>query len=230
MSYKGLIMAGYQGWFNCEGDGANLGWTHWTRSGNRLFAPGNITVDLWPDMTELDPDERFVTGFHHTDGRKAEVFSSYNRKTVVRHFEWMRDYGIDGAFVQRFAHGLKNETMRHHKDVVLANVREGANRTGRAYAVMYDLSGLPAGGTAWARDDWRMLRDRMNITEDPAYLKHEGRPLVTVWGVGFNDGIKPRRYSLAECRKLIEFLRADGCTVMLGVATGWRATRKLVVC
>ncbi len=22
MSYKGLVMAGYQGWFNCEGDGA----------------------------------------------------------------------------------------------------------------------------------------------------------------------------------------------------------------
>ena len=138
----GKVMCGYQGWFNCEGDGADLGWTHWARNRRKLFAPGNITVDLWPDMTELGPDERFVTGFHHADGRKAEVFSSFNRKTVIRHFEWMRDYGIDGAFVQRFAHGLRSETMRHHKDVVLANAREGANRTGRAYAVMYDLSGL----------------------------------------------------------------------------------------
>ena len=222
----GKVMCGYQGWFNCEGDGADLGWTHWARNRNRLFSPGNITVDLWPDMTELGPDERFVTAFHHVDGRKAEVFSSFNRKTVIRHFKWMRDYGIDGAFVQRFAHGLKSETMRHHKDVVLANVREGANRAGRAYAVMYDLSGLPLGGTAWARDDWRMLRDKMHITEDPAYLKHAGRPVVTLWGVGFNDSIKPRKYSLAECRELIEFLKANGCTVMLGVATGWREQKR----
>ena len=222
----GKVMCGYQGWFNCEGDGANLGWTHWTHSGNRLFAPGNITVDLWPDMTELDPDERFVTGFHHTDGRKAEVFSSYKRKTVVRHFQWMRDYGIDGAFVQRFANGLRRDSMRHHKNVVLSHAREGANCAGRAYAVMYDLSGLPAGGTTRVRDDWRMLRNKMHITEDSAYLKHKGRPVVAVWGVGFNDGIKPRRYSLEECRQLIEFLKADGCTVMLGVATGWREQKR----
>ena len=27
-SYKGLVMAGYQGWFNAEGDGADRGWNH----------------------------------------------------------------------------------------------------------------------------------------------------------------------------------------------------------
>jgi hypothetical protein len=218
----GKVMCGYQGWFNCEGDGADLGWTHWARNKSRQFAPGNITVDLWPDMSELGPDERFVTGFHYADGRPAEVFSSHKRKTVVRHFEWMRDYGIDGAFVQRFAHGLKSETMRHHKDVLLANAREGANRAGRAYAVMYDLTSLPAGGTTCVCNDWRRLRHRMQITEDPAYVKHNGGPVVAVWGVGFNDKSKPRQYTLDECRKLIEFLKADGCTVMLGVATGWR--------
>ena len=218
----GKVMCGYQGWFNCEGDGADLGWTHWARNRRRLFSPGNITVDLWPDMSELGPDERFVTGFHHTDGHPAEVFSSFKRQTVMRHFEWMRDYGIDGAFIQRFAHGLKNETMRHHKNVVLAHAREGANRAGRTYAVMYDLSGLPSGGVSWARNDWRMLRGKMRITEDSAYLHHDGRPVVAVWGVGFNDKIKPRKYSLAECRELVTFLKEDGCTVMLGVPTGWR--------
>jgi hypothetical protein len=219
----GKVMCGYQGWFNCEGDGAGLGWTHWARDGDSLLGPGNVTVDLWPDVSELDPDERFVTGFHHADGRPAEVFSSFNRKTVIRHFEWMRDYGIDGAFVQRFAHGTRDGTRRYHKDVVLANAREGANRAGRTYAVMYDLSGLPSGGVKWVRDDWRVLRSEMRITDDPAYLKHDGRPVVSVWGVGFNDKIKPRRYSLAECRDLITFLKEDGCTVMLGTPTGWRS-------
>ena len=219
----GKVMCGYQGWFNCEGDGAELGWAHWARNRRKLFAPGNITVDLWPDMSELSPEERFVTGFHYHDGRPAEVFSSFNRQTVLRHFEWMRDYGIDGAFVQRFAHGLKNEAMRHHKDTVLAHARAGANRAGRTYAVMYDLTGLPTGGLTQVRSDWRMLQSRMQITQDPAYLHHDGRPVVAVWGVGFNNKIKPRKYSLAECKDLVTFLKEDGCTVMLGVPTGWRS-------
>ncbi len=220
----GKVMAGYQGWFNCEGDGAGLGWTHWARSKSKLFAPGNVTVDLWPDVSELSAGERFTTGFKFADGRPAEVFSSFNRETVLRHFRWMREYGIDGAFVQRFAHGVKDKTMRHHKDVVLANCREGANREGRAYAVMYDLSGLPAGGVAGVKADWQMLRTQMRIGEDPAYLRHRGKPLVAVWGVGFANEKKP--YTLAECRAFIEFLKADGCALMLGVPTGWRERKR----
>lgn len=220
----GKVMAGYQGWFNCEGDGAGLGWTHWARNKSKPFAPGNVTVDLWPDISELSVEERFTTGFKFADGRTAEVFSSFKRETVLRHFRWMREYGIDGAFVQRFANGLRNESLRHHKDVVLANCREGANREGRAYAVMYDLSGLPAGGVARIREDWKRLRTQMHIGDDPAYLQHRGKPLVAIWGVGFSG--ERREYSLAECRALIEFLKADGSSVMLGVPTGWRELKR----
>ena len=59
----------------------------------------------------------------------------------------------------------------------------------------------------------------MRVTEDPAYLRHRGKPIVAVWGVGFSDG---RAYTLADCRKLVEFLKQDGCAVMLGVPTQWR--------
>lgn len=215
----GKVMCGYQGWFNTPDDGMGLGWVHWGKGRKEPMGPGNVTVDLWPDLSELDADERFATGFKNADGSTAEVFSSANRKTVLRHFEWMREYGIDGAFVQRFANGLKHDDHRHHKNVVLANCRVGANRNGRAYAVMYDLSGLSAGGVATVWSDWRMLRDEMHITEDAAYLHHEGKPVVSVWGVGFNDD---RAYTLAECLRLITQLKADGCTVMLGVPTGWR--------
>mgnify|MGYP006969368937 CR=1 FL=1 len=219
----GKVMTGYQGWFNCEGDGAELGWTHWARNKNKPFGPGNVTVDLWPDVSEHGADELFANGFKLADGSPAKVFSSHNRATVLRHFQWMREYGIDGAFVQRFANGLRNDAGRHHKDVVLAHAREGANREGRAYAVMYDLSGLPAGGVAQVLDDWKMLRERMRMGEDPAYLRHRGKPLVAVWGVGFNDD---RKYSLAECRALVEALKANGCSVMLGVPTGFRSLER----
>ena len=216
----GKVMCGYQGWFNCEGDGAGLGWTHWRKHGKQPFGPGNVSVDLWPDLSEYEDDERYSTLFRHEDGRPAEVFSSANRKTVLRHFEWMQTYGIDGAFVQRFANGLNPGTAgKRHKDDVLANAREGASRFGRAYAVMYDLSGLRKGETERVRRDWQLLRKSMKIGEDAAYLNHKGKPLVAVWGIGFGDG---RDYTLAECQDLVEFFKDDGCSVMLGIPTGWR--------
>ena len=212
------VMCGYQGWFNAEGDGAERGWVHWTKRGGPL-APRNAKIDLWPDVSELGADERFATGFTNAEGRAAEVFSSFKKPTVLRHFQWMRDYGIDGAFVQRFIVDVNDPRGLRHNNTVLAHCREGANRNGRTYAVMYDLSGLGPNRIQTVMDDWRALRTKMHVTDDPAYLRHRGRPLVTVWGVGFNDG---RRYTLEECKRLVEFLKQDGCSVMLGVPTGFR--------
>ena len=219
----GKVMCGYQGWFGAPGDGrSETNWRHWTKHGGE-FADGNAKVDLWPDVSDLDANERFPTSLKLADGRPAEVFSSFEKSTVLKHFKWMRDYGIDGVFVQRFATGLKSPNALQHCNTVLANCREGANRFGRTYAVMYDLSGLDAGQVANVMDDWRMLRRKMAITDDPAYLHHHGKPVVSVWGIGFNDH---RAYTLAECEKLVDFLKNDpevgGCTVMIGVPANWR--------
>jgi hypothetical protein len=214
----GKVMCGYQGWFNAEGDGADRAWHHWTKGDGRP-APGNAKIDLWPDVSELGADERFPTGFHHADGRAAEIFSSFKQATVMRHFQWMRDYGIDGVFVQRFIGPLRETRHLRHNNIVLDHCREGANRFGRAYAVMYDLSGIGPNRITEVADDWRELRLKMHVTDDPAYLRHRGKPLVVVWGVGFN---KDRDYTVAECRLLVELLKKDDCTVILGVPTGWR--------
>ena len=217
----GKVMTGYQGWFNCERDGADLHWAHWSKEWNKPVAPGNVSVDLWPDTSEYDDDELYATGFTYADGANAKVFSSYNRKTVIRHFKWMADYGIDGAFVQRFTHGLRSPKWRHHKNKVLSNAREGANLYGRTYAVMYDLTGLPDSNIMSAFEDWQVLCDNMEITKDPAYQHHSGKPLVAIWGIGFNEDIK-KRSSLPLCKKLIQAFKAAGCSVMLGIPTGWR--------
>jgi hypothetical protein len=219
----GKVMCGYQGWFNCDGDGANLGWTHWARNRGRPFAPGNVTVDLWPDVSELDADQRYATGFTHADGQPAEVFSSGDRKTVMQHFRWMQQYGIDGAFLQRFAAGLQHADSQRHKNNVLLHARDGARESGRALAVMYDLSGLNAGGVSRLQDDWTMLQTKLKITDDASYLHHEGGPVVAVWGVGFSDG---RKYSLRECLDFVKWLKRQGCTVMLGVPSFWREGRR----
>src|SRR5262249_26764759 len=128
--------------------------------------------------------------------------------------------------VQRFGVETLEPKDLRHCNVVLAHCREGANRYGRCYAVTYDLSGLQAGGTRHVIEDWKLLVDRMQIgrdKKDAAYLKHGGKPVVAVWGIGFNDR---RKYTLAECEGLVQFLTNDerygGFTVMLGVPTGWR--------
>jgi len=222
---QGKILCGYQGWFAAEGDGCNRGWYHW--KGPNGFKPGSCKIDLWPDVTELDRDERYITPFRHADGRPAEVFSSFNGKTVQRHFKWMRDYGIDGVFVQRFAGEVSHPAGLRQFTTVLGHCREGANRHGRVYAVMYDLSGLDLGRMDRVKDDWTALVDRMKITKDPAYLKHKGRPVVAVWGVGFSDN---RKYTVEECSALVDWLkkdpRAGGCAVMLGVPTYWRTLER----
>jgi hypothetical protein len=217
----GKVMCGYQGWFNCEGDGAQHGWAHWGKS-HGIPSPGKVKVDLWPDVSELGADEKFNTNFHHADGSTAQVFSSFNKTTALRHFTWMRDYGIDGVFVQRFVSNIHLPEVVRHNNTLLAHCREGANRNGRAWALMYDLSGLGAGRIDDVIEDWRALRNQMKIGEDKAYLHHRDKPLVAVWGVGF----KKRAYTLDDCRRLIEALKNDGCSVMLGIPAYWREQKK----
>lgn len=215
ITLHGKIMAGYQGWFNAPEDESKRGWVHWSKDGP--MEDGHAAVDLWPDMTEYGG--RYPTGFKHKDGSVAKVFSSLDKETVLLHFEWMQTYGIDGVFVQRFLPPNLDLKYWRSTNTILAHCREGANRSGRTYAVMYDLSGLGAGETTRVKDDWNALRRQMRITDDKAYLHHNGKPLVVVWGIGFADG---RRYTLDECLDLVKHLQADGCTVMIGVPTFWR--------
>jgi hypothetical protein len=218
---KGKVVCGYQGWFLVPGDGSGSGWTHF---GQGVFRPGNATIDLWPDMSEATPGECYPTDFKLADGSPATVFSSYNATTVNRHFKWMADYGIDGAFLQRFGSELKTPDNYDHVNAILDNVRHAANANGRTWSVMYDLSGLQRGELeSVVAEDWKRLADRMEITKDPSYQHHNGKPVVTIWGVGFDEN---RPYTLDECAKLIDFLKHDpkygGNCVMLGLPYGWR--------
>ena len=220
----GKVMVGYQGWFNAEGDGAKRGYNHWTR-GNVMPAPGNVRVDMWPDLSEFPAAERFPTGFVHADGTRAEVFSSYLRPTVVRHFAWMEEHGIDGVFLQRFINSLKRGNSLAANNAVLENVRAGARQHGRVYALMYDLSSLAPGQADVLIADWKKLLRDTRLTSDPTYLRHRGKPLLALWGCGFKSDDKPRP-SLDDWRKIITFLKDDkesgGLAIMLGVPSGWR--------
>jgi hypothetical protein len=214
---SGLVLCGYQGWFRCEGDGSGNGWHHYASGGK--FEPGHAHIDLWPDVSEFTPDERFKTPFRHADGSVAEVFSSVKAATVRRHFKWMREYGIDGVFLQRFATSAKNPKMLKPMDQVLGNCREAANAESRKWALMYDMSGTKPEDFPKVADDWKHLHnDGPMKGNDAAYLKCHDKPLVAIWGMGFKD----RPNDLAKWEELIRFFKNEGCSVMLGVPCYWR--------
>ncbi len=220
----GKVMVGYQGWFNAEGDGAKRGYNHWTRGGVKP-APGNVRVDMWPDLSEFPAAERFPTDLVHADGTRAEVFSSYLRPTVGRHFAWMQEHGIDGVFLQRFINSLARGNSLAANNAVLKNVRAGAREHGRVYALMYDLSSLAPGKADVLIADWKKLLRDTRLTSDPAYLRHRGKPLLALWGCGFKDDDKPRP-TLEDWRNILTFLKEDresgGLALMIGVPSFWR--------
>ncbi|WPU99662.1 glycoside hydrolase family 71/99-like protein [Mucilaginibacter sp. cycad4] len=221
-SYKGLVMAGYQGWFNAPDDGGGRGWNHYNSHGK--FEPGSTNIDVWPDVSEYE--KTYQTSFKHSDGSYAYVYSSHDASSTETHFKWMQQYGVDGVFVQRFIADVQRGRGRAHNDVVLSNVLTSSRKHHKAIALMYDLSGMREGGDSIVIKDWKHLVDSLKLTNrgnKQTYLYHNGKPLVAVWGIGFNDN---RRYGLAEAERIIDFLKNDpvygGCAVLLGVPTYWR--------
>lgn len=197
----GKALFGYQGWFAAPGDGSAVGWLHW--------APGepnasNASFDLWPDTSELGPDELYPTAMTMQSGQPAQVFSSHNPKTVERHFRWMEEAGIDGVFLQRFTSEVSSPPHFAFRDGVTQHVRAAAEAHGRAWAIMIDISGTPEANLIQiVQNDWKHLVEDLKITDSPFYLRQGGKPVLAIWGLGFTD----RPGSVAQATELITWLR-----------------------
>ena len=222
MSYKGLIMAGYQGWFNCEGDGADRGWTHYANRG--MFKDGNCKIDFLPDVTEYT--KKYKTNFNLPDGSPLYVFSSYDESSVDLHFKWMKEYGIDGVFVQRFFSVLTDSVRLNHADKVLKSAIKAADKYGVAICIMYDLGGMEDDRYELVKEDWKHLVNDLKLTNQggkTTYLFHNNKPLVALWGVGLRDRTSGH---IPEFLDIMKFLKSDtiygGCSVHVGFSTYWR--------
>jgi len=154
-SYKGLVMAGYQGWFRAEGDGTkSKRWSYGTESRNG--------IDMWPDVSEYE--KTYNTPYKLASGETAKFFSSHDKSTVDLHFKWMKDYGLDGVFMQRFFNNAKNRDVE--SEAILKNAFEAASKNDRAIGIMYDLSGLGASNEDCSAliEDWKYLVDQLKVT------------------------------------------------------------------
>jgi hypothetical protein len=248
-TYRGLVMAGYQGWFGgpARKDGGSFGgeqWYHYREAG--VFKPGVLqnSIDMWPDMSEYT--DKYTPGvdgmegsnvntpsgkFMLPNGQPAQVYSAWDESTVRLHFKWMKEYGIDGVFMQRFVAEVVNyPSHARHFDRVLENAMKASNEYQRAICVMYDLGGFmdkndPKKNVAGVLADTDGIVAKYNLgdrTKQKFYLHHNGKPLIVLWGVGFNDG---RPYSLGDIEELVNGLRERGFSIMLGVPTYWRERR-----
>jgi hypothetical protein len=214
------VMAGYQGWFMTGSDGSGAGWRHWASSTPNA---SNIDFEMWPDLREYAASELTATSFKYANGKVAGLYSAYNATTVERHVKWMADYDIDGVFVQRFIGEAIN--MRSVRDKVLQNVRYASEKHGRVFANMYDISGGSSSTVVnHIKNDWMHLVDNLKITQSTRHLRHNGLPVVSIWGFG----VSGRPGSAAQLRELITWFKSGAATkyratVKLGVDDGWRS-------
>jgi hypothetical protein len=216
------FLLGYQGWFACAGDGSSPNqWVHWFR--NNQPDAANVTVDMWPDVSELDSNELIATELTLPGGTPAKLYSAFSAKTVERHFRWMQENGLDGVFLQRFVSELSDPRFFALRNQVTKNVQAGAEKHGRVFAIMYDISGQRTNDlVSKLTNDWNFLVRNLRVPGSARYLHHREKPVVAIWGFGFAG----RNDTPEQARAAINFFHASGCTVMGGVPAYWRTLNR----
>jgi hypothetical protein len=203
----GKVVVGYQGWFACAGDGSPFGtWWHWP-------AAVNNTYKGWPDMRQFTTSYQSVYG-PLNNGQASKLFSDWDQSTVTTHFQWMQQNGIDAAALQRFDPNGSEGAIR---DGVAAKVKSAAEATGRKFYIMYDVTSWTAMETE-IKTDWT---NKMSAyTSSTAYAKQNGKPVVCIWGFGFNDD--KHVFTAAACLDVVNWFKSQGCYVIGGVPREWR--------
>jgi hypothetical protein len=217
---KDKVLLGYQGWFRCPAGGTSgTNWSHWTSSGAPTAS--SISIDMYPDMREFDTGEACTVPGMTVGGGPAFLFSAGNSKTVARHFRWMQQYGLDGVLVQRFVSDIPGNYTSG--DAVLKNIMAAAQQYGRVFAIEYDISGAnPATLLAVLQQDWNYLVNTLHITDSPQYLRENGKPVVSVWGIGLNDTWHPPT-NVTSALQLIDWFRnTAGVYYIGGTPAYWR--------
>ncbi|MGW3286142.1 galactose-binding domain-containing protein [Streptomyces sp. NPDC001002] len=210
----GKITVGYQGWFACIGDGAPInGWWHWTQNWGQPPSPTNTGISCWPDVREYT--NTYQTSYAALgNGQPAKLFSSYDQQTVNTHFLWMQQNNIDTAALQRFnPTGGEGPT----RDAMATKVRSAAESYGRKFYIMYDVSNW-TNMQSEIKTDWTTKMSAH--TASSAYAKQNGKPVVCIWGFGFNDPNHP--FTPAACLDVVNWFKNQGCYVIGGVPREWR--------
>ena len=220
-SIIGKVITGYQGWFYCYGDGSTIArWAHWSggryQSNDGYPAPGHLSFEIYPDISEYKETSLFQTGFaNKADGTPAKLFSSFKEDVIDKHFEWMKTYGIDGAALQRFLGETRDGVFKTARDSVAVRMKRAAEKHDRIFYMMYDMD---ANDPAYFKRDWEHMENDLKITQSTAYAHQDGKPVICIWGFGFTH----RSDKVENSLEIINWLKDKGYYVIGGVPRSWR--------
>lgn len=216
--FVGKSVAGYQVWFKAAAS-LTAGWVHW--SGTKAPATNTSHFEIYPDVTEYAATDLNQTALANLgNGNPSVLFTSGNKTVIDKHFQWMKDYGIDGVALQRFINNIEVVNYTAPNSAIM-NVKNAAEATGRIFYICYDISGAsPITWDEQIKNDWVYNVEQTNkLTASPAYAKVGNRPVVQIWGTGFLDN---HPGTATETVALIKFLQSRGCYVIGGVPAYWR--------
>ncbi|RYY35167.1 MAG: lectin [Sphingobacteriaceae bacterium] len=201
----GKLTVGYQGWFTAQGDGSPE--NKW----------GHQNLECWPDVRE------YATTYQKDlpnlpNGQPAKMFSAWDQSTVNKHFEWMKQYNIDCAALQRFCNEITpGSAIKEFRDGIALRVKNAAEANGVKFYMMYDASGWP--DLEVLKNDWtNTLTGSLNLLASPQYAKQNGKPVVAIYGLGYAN----HPADAATALDLINWFKQKGCYV-IGTGPGqWR--------
>jgi hypothetical protein len=203
----GKVTVGYQGWFTAPGDGSPQN------------AWGHNNYECWPDVREYAATYQTPFGSLGND-QPATFFSSWDASTVNKHFEWMKTYGIDTAALQRFANEITpGSAIKRFRDGIATRVRSAAETHDRKFYVMYDVSGW--GNLDAVKADWTdtiTSKVALDLLSSPAYARQNGKPVVSVYGLGYAS----HPSNVTQALDLITWLKSQGLYVIGSVPGQWR--------
>lgn len=205
----GKVTVGYQGWFSAAGDRSPL--NKW----------GHQNLEMWPDMREYTAAYTAPNG-NLGNGQPSQMFSSYDQSTVNLHFRWMQQNGIDCAALQRFSGELSDPPYKAQRDSMALKVKAAAEATGRKFYIMYDVSGHQDMQNVLKSDWTTYMTGTLNLLASPAYAKQNGKPVVCIFGMGYQDAKIPGAGDSAACIDVINWFKSQGCYVIGSVPMNWR--------
>ncbi|KAI0517193.1 hypothetical protein F5B22DRAFT_133122 [Xylaria bambusicola] len=210
---NGKFFVGYQAWFRKPfEDNGNSHWTTDTPSPE----VGHVGVDMIPDVSGYPAECLFDTPFTRPDGSFAQFYSNDCDGVVDLHFKMMADHGISGAFLQRF-YGYINEANGGWINIFNA-AKDAAEKYGRGFVIEYDLNGAATASTNVTATFLADLAALSDITSSPAYMHHEGKPVIEIWGFGIVNEV-----SADDGIAIVTALKNAGFYVILGVQQAWHA-------
>ncbi|MBI3883492.1 MAG: carbohydrate-binding protein [Sphingobacteriales bacterium] len=216
--FKNKSFAGYQVWHKAGPNAAD--WSHWAY-GQVPHAGFHVGEDIasFPDISEIPDAESYATGFANLgNGKPTRLYTDGDASIINRQMGWLQDKGLDGVAIQRFVGSPLGKSVTITSTSPLTNIKTACEATGRLFYICYDLNGTDADILKRMQTDWVYEIEQIRaLTSSPNYATVNGKPVVEMWGVGYDMA------TAAQCTQLISFFKSRGCYVIGGTPNAWRS-------